>query len=173
MSNEIAKQDDEQPSNPPANVPPVPPEVLRLEKSDPKTFRAVEQYMLQVAVHSGPLPSAQQLAEYERASPGVAKEIIEMAKSEQATRHYCVRTEVGAIQRGQLCAVGSFGIAMAATCYLAFVGAAVAAATVGSTAITVFGGAFILARHYGAKQEGDEKPKQKPSQPKKPQRAKR
>jgi uncharacterized membrane protein len=36
---------------------------------------------------SGPLPDADELARYERVSPGFAREIMEMAKAEQKHRH--------------------------------------------------------------------------------------
>ncbi|MEY2160870.1 MULTISPECIES: DUF2335 domain-containing protein [unclassified Rhodanobacter] len=149
MNSEIATPDND-PKNAPTKLPPVPPELQRL---DPKAFQAAKQYFLQVAVHSGPLPSPQQLAEYEQASPGLALEIVGMAKSEQITRHHCMRSEVDAIKRGQLCAIAAFALAMGATCFLAYVGAYIAAGSIGGTAITVFGGAFILARHFSAKQE--------------------
>ena len=147
---------DNDPKSTPAKLPPVPPELQRL---DPKAFQAAKQYFLQVAVHSGPLPSPQQLAEYEQASPGLALEIVGMAKSEQATRHHCMRSEVDGIKRGQLCAIAAFALAMGATCFLAYVGAYIAAGSVGGTAITVFGGAFILARHFSAQNQQQEKPK--------------
>ena len=169
MSNDATRPDDE-PTNQQVSVPPVPPEVLKLERSDPKTYRAVEQYILQVAVHSGPLPSPQQLAEYDRACPGAALEILGMAKTEQGTRHHCMRAEVDAIKRGQLCAISAFALAMIATCYLASVGAYGAAATLGGSAITVFGGAFILSRHLSAKQDQPEKPKPSPPKKQKPKR---
>ncbi|MGV6264515.1 DUF2335 domain-containing protein [Escherichia coli] len=36
---------------------------------------------------SGPLPDADELAKYERISPGFAREIMDMAKAEQKHRH--------------------------------------------------------------------------------------
>lgn len=43
--------------------------------------------MMQVSTHrSGPLPDAEELARYEKITPGFAKEILEMAKSSQAYR---------------------------------------------------------------------------------------
>ena len=155
MNSEIVGPDND-PKNPPAKIPPVPPELQRL---DPKAFQAVKQYFLQVAVHSGPLPSPQQLAEYEQACSGLAIEIVGMAKTEQATRHHCMRSEVDAIKRGQLCAIAAFALAMGASCFLAYVRAYVAAGSVGATAITVFGGAFILARHFSSQTGQEEKPK--------------
>lgn len=127
--------------------PTVPPELQRL---DPKVLQVAEQYFLQAKFHSGPLPPAEDLADYESACAGAAKEIIEMAKAEQAARIYCMRSEIDAIKRGQQCAIGAFGLAMTAACVLAYLGAFVAASAVGGGAITVFGGAFILARHFQA-----------------------
>lgn len=44
--------------------------------------------MMQISTHrSGPLPDAEELSRYESVSPGFAKEILEMAKSEQSFRH--------------------------------------------------------------------------------------
>ena len=158
MSSELATEEEE----PTLPVKP-PPELQKLERSDPKTFKAVSQYVMQVAVHSGPLPSPQQLAEYEQASPGLANRIVGMAEAEQATRHHCMRSEVDAIKRGQVCALSAFALAMGAACYLGAVGIGAAAGTVGATAITVFGGAFILARHFGSKQEQPEGRRQAPA----------
>jgi hypothetical protein len=41
-------------------------------------------------------------------------------------------------------------------CYLASIGATVAAGTIGATAITAFGAAFILARHLGGKKDDED-----------------
>jgi|GEM_PF-6277390 len=41
----------------------------------------------QVTLHSGPLPSPKDLAEYEKTCPGLARDIFEWAKSEQNNRH--------------------------------------------------------------------------------------
>ena len=38
---------------------------------------------------NGPLPSAVEFAEYERVSPGAAKELLDMAKDEMEHRHKC------------------------------------------------------------------------------------
>lgn len=52
---------------------------------------------------SGPLPDADELAKYERVSPGFAKEILEMAKSEQGHRHdHVANAQSGAIWRDRL-----------------------------------------------------------------------
>jgi len=43
---------------------------------------------MQISHHrSGPLPDSEELARYERISPGFAREIMEMAKDEQKFRH--------------------------------------------------------------------------------------
>jgi len=45
-------------------------------------------FMMQISHHrSGPLPDSEELARYERISPGFAREIMEMAKDEQKFRH--------------------------------------------------------------------------------------
>lgn len=45
-------------------------------------------FMMKVSHHrSGPLPDSDELARYEKISPGFAREIMEMAKSEQKFRH--------------------------------------------------------------------------------------
>ncbi|OOG57342.1 hypothetical protein B0E48_07780 [Rhodanobacter sp. C03] len=106
------------------------------------------------------------MAAYEEVSPGSALKIIEMAQAEQQIRHHCMKTDVDAIPRGQKFAMCSFVAAMITTCIIAYLGSPGAAAGFGGGAITVFGGAFILARHYGAKEEKAEQPK--PSTPKKP-----
>jgi uncharacterized membrane protein len=150
-------------------VPPVPAELLppELQRLDPKTRQTAEQFYLQVAFHSGPLPPPEQLEQYEKAIPGAGTTILEMAKNQQATRHYCQRAEVDAIKRGQLCAIGAFALAMGAVGALAYFHATAAAGTVGTTAITVFGGAFILARHLGAKQDEQKRTPSAAPQPKK------
>lgn len=44
--------------------------------------------MMQVShTRSGPLPDPEELSRYEKVSPGFAREILEMAKSEQSHRH--------------------------------------------------------------------------------------
>lgn len=60
--------------------------------------------MMQVThTRSGPLPDADELAKYERVSPGFAKEILEMAKSEQGHRHdHVANAQSGAIWRDRL-----------------------------------------------------------------------
>lgn len=50
---------------------------------------------------------------------------------------------------------------MGAVCYLAYTGFGVAAGALGGTAITVFGGAFLLARHLVSRSEQEEKSKLK------------
>jgi len=81
-----------------------------------------------------------------------------------------MRSEVDAIKRGQLCAISAFALAMGEACFLAYVGAFIAAGSVGATAITVFGGAFILARHFSVQQEQEEKPKKPAPKKSKPKR---
>lgn len=68
--------------------------------------------MMQVThTRSGPLPDPQELASYERISPGFAREIMDMAKAEQKHRHEHYKTgQLGAIWRdriGQICAMVS------------------------------------------------------------------
>lgn len=136
-------------------LPPTAPAELR--KLDPKTLQVAEQYFLQAKFHSGPLPPAEDLAGYESAFPGAAAEIIGMARAEQDARHYCMRAEVDGIRRGQLCAVIAFVAAMATCCYLGAIGATAAAGTIGTAAITVFGGAFLLGRHFNTSEQKENK----------------
>lgn len=60
--------------------------------------------MMQVThTRSGPLPDADELARYERVSPGFAREIMDMAKAEQKHRHDHYKTgQNGAIWRDRL-----------------------------------------------------------------------
>ncbi|EHN8900129.1 MULTISPECIES: DUF2335 domain-containing protein [Enterobacter cloacae complex] len=60
--------------------------------------------MMQVThTRSGPLPDADELARYERVSPGFAREIMEMAKAEQKHRHeHLKKGQNGAIWRDRL-----------------------------------------------------------------------
>lgn len=48
----------------------------------------------QVTTHSGPLPSPQDLAEYERSLPGAAERIIAMAERQQNHRIECEKLEL-------------------------------------------------------------------------------
>ena len=151
---------------------PLPPEVQRL---DPKTRQAVEQYVaVSVRFHAGPFPPADQLKEYEDASPGAAAIIIGMAQAEQKHRHYCQKAEVDGLGRGQRFDLLAFAMAMVVAIYFAYTGAPGAAAGMAGTAITVFGGAFILARHLSSKKQNappPAKPPQKDGQKaKKPRR---
>lgn len=81
----------------------------------------------QETYHSGPLPPASEIEAYENALPGLAKEIVEMAKAEQKARHslqeealgierYRIRCNARQNQRGQwlgaglsLCVLGVAG----------------------------------------------------------------
>ncbi|QBX86407.1 DUF2335 domain-containing protein [Enterobacter roggenkampii] len=60
--------------------------------------------MMQVThTRSGPLPDADELARYERVSPGFAREIMDMAKAEQKHRHEHYKAgQSGAIWRDRL-----------------------------------------------------------------------
>lgn len=54
---------------------------------NPVAAKAAIQTTTTVFHHSGPLPDPRTLEYYERVYPGAAREIIEMAKGEQADRH--------------------------------------------------------------------------------------
>jgi uncharacterized membrane protein len=138
-------------------APPIPAEIQKL---DPKTRQVVEAYAF--SFHSGPLPPAKLLQQYEQVCPGAARDIVDMAKAEQANRHHCNRVEASAITRGQIFGVLSFALAMVATGFLAYMGAPVAAGTMGTAAISVFGGAYLLSRHKSAPKEPE---RTKPPQP--------
>ncbi|AXX02838.1 DUF2335 domain-containing protein [Cronobacter sakazakii] len=61
--------------------------------------------MMQVTTHtrSGPLPDPDELARYEKVSPGFAREILEMAKAEQSHRHkHMSKGQSGAIWRDRI-----------------------------------------------------------------------
>lgn len=60
--------------------------------------------MMQVThTRSGPLPDSDELARYEKVSPGFAREILEMAKSEQRHRHsHLSKGQSGAIWRDRI-----------------------------------------------------------------------
>lgn len=124
----------------------LPPELKNL---DPKILQAAQSYFL-LRYHSGPIPPPDTLAAYEGACIGAARDIVDMAKIEQANRHLCDRDDSAAITRGQQYAISAFVIAMLAVCYIAYLGGPIAAATMGGIAITAFGGAFLLATHRGS-----------------------
>ncbi len=62
-----------------------------------RSFPPKGQAIVHESFHSGPLPSAAALAEYEEALPGLADRIVTMAENESAERHwgdrYALRTE--------------------------------------------------------------------------------
>ena len=99
------------------------------------------------------MPPADELKAYDEASPGAAAEIIAMARDEQRNRHYCMRAEVDAIKRGQVFAIAAYISTISACVWIAYLGASAVAGTIGTAAISVFGGAFLLNRHLDKKRE--------------------
>jgi uncharacterized membrane protein len=128
----------------------------------------------------GPLPPPELLIEYERALPGLGKTIVGWAEQEAKHRRkqdenefslvdYTVRKQLSLQERGM-----TYGLIVAlagfvATVLLAYHGAAVAAALVGSLDIVALVSVFVVGRHTQAKVEqarAQALPKPRPSSPK-------
>ncbi|MEY2226866.1 DUF2335 domain-containing protein [Streptomyces sp. BF23-19] len=99
-----------------------------------------------VSRHSGPLPSPRELGEYEAALPGLAAEIVGMAKAEQAHRHkqeeLALKQPYDLARMGQGCGLVALVFLAALAAYFAYKGAYGWAAAVGvldiGAIVTVF-----------------------------------
>ncbi|WP_127956861.1 DUF2335 domain-containing protein [Serratia microhaemolytica] len=128
--------------------------------SDPELIERITEspdgvgVMMKVSrMRTGPLPDAEELARYERVTPGLAKEIVGMAKSEQNHRHEMTRRALeGAIskdKRGQI---------LAFACVLVLSGVSLAMVASGAywPATTVLGTtlvALVSVFHFGRRRQ--------------------
>ncbi len=92
------------------------------------------------------LPSADELKAYEKAFPGMARELFEMAKADQKHLHEMERAEASLSKRGQL-----FGLIIAlsfliAASILISSGQAVAGTIIGSTDLVALVTVFVIGR---------------------------
>ena len=121
--------------------------------------------MMQISTHrSGPLPEAEELARYEKVSPGFAKEIMQMAKDEQSHRHsQSSKSLSGAIWKDRIGQI--FGlICVFVFSYIAYLliekGAYGWATTLLGVELVALSSVFVLGRK-DAKQEAPKQPKKK------------
>jgi len=91
-------------------------------------------FMEQKRVHRGPLPPAEQLAQYEAVQAGFAERIMRMAEKEQAHRHEMTDVEVREpfrlARRGQAFAIGSMVLVLGFGVFLVLMGYAAAGAII-------------------------------------------
>lgn len=119
----------------------------------------------QSSAHSGPMPSPQTLAEYDQVVPGLAREIVDMAKAEQMHRHsmedLVVRGEHDASRRGQKFGLAALVLLLLIAGYMVFEGSAEAAAWLLSATVVGVVGVFVTGRiveqrAFEKPDEGDE-----------------
>lgn len=119
--------------------------------------------------HQGPLPTPRYLTQYEEALPGAAERIMAMAEAEQSHRHGCegkiIATEVALKVAGQLLAFLSLILMMALLGYMAYLGAAKSAATLGAVMVTGVVGLFLAPKYFHRSSEAEEA-KSSPVKPK-------
>lgn len=124
----------------------------------------------QSSAHSGPMPSPQTLAEYDQVVPGLAREIVDMAKAEQTHRHsmedLVVRGDRDATSRGQKFGLAALVLMLLIAGYMVFEGAAEAAAWLLSTTVVGVVGVFVTGRvvEQRASQKTAEGDEQDPSE---------
>lgn len=96
------------------------------------------------------LPSAQELQAYEKAFPGMAKELLAMAKEDQKHLHEMERAETSLSRRGQL-----FGLVIALSFLLAatvliYSHHDTAGTVIGSTDLVALVAVFVIGRRAGS-----------------------
>jgi uncharacterized membrane protein len=104
-----------------------------------------ETYM---TAHRGPLPSPEDMREYEQVLPGLAERIVARAENEQKHRHAMneriLEAEKGLKNRGQFFAFAALLAMLGVVVYIVYMGAPTAAAALGSAIIASVVAAFVL-----------------------------
>ncbi|WP_146133192.1 DUF2335 domain-containing protein [Pontibacter ummariensis] len=124
--------------------------------------------MSQQKFHAGPIPSAEELARLEQVSPGLALEVINMAKKEQDHRHETNQTLVDAeVQllkdesrlkfRGQWMTLFGIVLTLGLCAYGFYLGFDSSAATITVSVIVALVGAFAFSRQVDKDKEKEEK----------------
>lgn len=143
--------------------------LLRPEKADQARIvltRAISK------VHSGPIPSAEEMEHLERIQAGSADRCFRMAEKEQDHRHACDRDIIGKEfsfrGRGQVLCMFTVILLLGAVAYIAHLGDTKAAASLGSVTLVGLVSAWLGARYIENKpsdsDDGTESPKPRPQQ---------
>ena len=102
--------------------------------------------------HSGPIPPAEEMRDLEAVHPGFANRILEMAEKEQAHRHTVqtsiINGDIGLKRRGQAFALVALTLMLSAVAYIAYLGNAVAAVSLGTATLICVVALFITGRKY-------------------------
>jgi uncharacterized membrane protein len=103
-----------------------------------------------VQSHSGPMPPPSVLAQYDQVVPGLARDIVEMAKAEQAHRHsledVVVHGDRDATRRGQHYGLIALVLMLAIAAYMVSKGYAEPAAWLLGTTVVGVVGVFVTGR---------------------------
>lgn len=120
------------------------PEVL---ENIPLSERKKIQQIMVSKTHVGPLPSSEDLQEYDRTCPGAANRIIAMAEKEQNHRIDATKrrdsSEYTLASRGQIFALISLVLILLFCVFLAFIGSTGGAVTVACTLVVSIVAVFI------------------------------
>lgn len=104
----------------------------------------------QASAHRGPMPSPKTLAEYDQVVPGLAREIVDMAKAEQSHRHsmedMVVRGDRDATSRGQKYGLAALVLLLLIGIYMVHEDQAQAAAWLLGTTVVGVVGVFVTGR---------------------------
>lgn len=100
--------------------------------------------------NGGSLPSAEELQAYEKAFPGMGRELLAMAKEEQKHLQAMERTELSLSRRGQI-----FGLVIAlsfllAATFLVYTHHDTAGTIIGSTDLVALVAVFVIGKRVGA-----------------------
>lgn len=108
------------------------------------------------SAHRGPMPSPETLAEYDQVVPGLAREIVDMAKDEQKHRHametVLVHGDRDAVVRGQRFGLAALVLLLAMAGYMVYKGSPGPAAWLLSATVVGVVGVFVTGRILESRQ---------------------
>lgn len=112
-------------------------------------------------IHSGPIPSAEEMEHLEQIHPGAADRCFGMAEREQAHRHECekmvISKEFTFRDRGQWMAISAVIVLLAAVAYIATLGDTRAAAGLGTATLVGLVYAFTVSKRIESRASEPEK----------------
>lgn len=130
---------------------------LRLELEEDSERKSALMMRIEASRHSGPIPAPRILKAYDLIDPGLAREIVNMAKDQQQHRMVLEKaTILGAGKRawaGLGCAFALSCLSIGGSVYLIDKGHDVAGAALGTTSLASLVGVFV----YGTQQRREER----------------
>lgn len=132
-----------------------------IEQLPAEQREAIVQVVQAELSHSGPLPSPDQLSEYDAVLPGLAERIVRLTEREQEHRHETITLAVGRAsrlrERGQALGMVSLVLMLAFCAYLVSVGSPQVAGAVAAGVIAAVVGIFVIGRRADLKERRQER----------------